>query len=271
MLFPPSGFGVITTTGRSTGKPRRKCIRTIRRGDKVYAVSIGVPRRAGCGETAVLSYSGSGANVGGDCRISREGGAHVPQPLPFLFQAFLQTGSAVGRLDFDSVDDLAAYAEKVVRIETAAEPVATDSALFFAPEGGPLDPTHYSRRFMAEPLMEQVETEIGFAVEGLLGDAATKAALVKALGTSKAASGVCDGRPEQPVRQGECEARECRGSHQAGNADADTGGRGADNERVPLPKRRTELSRLRRSRSTTARRAGLSFTGTIASLSPAAV
>jgi deazaflavin-dependent oxidoreductase (nitroreductase family) len=41
MLLPPSGFGVITTTGRRTGKPRRKCIRTIRRGDKVYVVSIG--------------------------------------------------------------------------------------------------------------------------------------------------------------------------------------------------------------------------------------
>ncbi len=41
MLFPPSGFGVITTTGRRTGKARRKCIRTIRRGDKVYVVSIG--------------------------------------------------------------------------------------------------------------------------------------------------------------------------------------------------------------------------------------
>ena len=41
MLLPPAGFGVVTTTGRRTGKARRKCIRTIRRGDKVYIVSIG--------------------------------------------------------------------------------------------------------------------------------------------------------------------------------------------------------------------------------------
>jgi deazaflavin-dependent oxidoreductase (nitroreductase family) len=41
MLLPPSGFGVITTTGRRTGKARRKCIRAIRRADKVYVVSIG--------------------------------------------------------------------------------------------------------------------------------------------------------------------------------------------------------------------------------------
>jgi hypothetical protein len=29
---PPSGFGVITTTGRKTGKAQRKCIRVTRRG-----------------------------------------------------------------------------------------------------------------------------------------------------------------------------------------------------------------------------------------------
>jgi deazaflavin-dependent oxidoreductase (nitroreductase family) len=38
---PPSGFGVITTTGRRTGKTRRKCVRAIRRGDRAYLVSIG--------------------------------------------------------------------------------------------------------------------------------------------------------------------------------------------------------------------------------------
>jgi len=39
-LRPPLGFGVITTTGRKTGKARRKCVRAIRRGDRVYVVSI---------------------------------------------------------------------------------------------------------------------------------------------------------------------------------------------------------------------------------------
>jgi deazaflavin-dependent oxidoreductase (nitroreductase family) len=42
-LAPPPGFGVLTTTGRRTGKPRRKCIRAIRRGDKVYLVMLGPP------------------------------------------------------------------------------------------------------------------------------------------------------------------------------------------------------------------------------------
>lgn len=39
--LPPDGWGIITTTGRRTGKARRKCVRAIRRGGKVYIVSLG--------------------------------------------------------------------------------------------------------------------------------------------------------------------------------------------------------------------------------------
>jgi deazaflavin-dependent oxidoreductase (nitroreductase family) len=46
MVFPPVGFGVLTTTGRRTGKARRKCVRVIRRGNRVYLVSIGGSRAA---------------------------------------------------------------------------------------------------------------------------------------------------------------------------------------------------------------------------------
>lgn len=45
-LLPPAGFGVLTTTGRRTGKKRRKCVRAIRSGDSVYVVSIGGSRAA---------------------------------------------------------------------------------------------------------------------------------------------------------------------------------------------------------------------------------
>jgi deazaflavin-dependent oxidoreductase (nitroreductase family) len=40
-VLPPRGFGVITTTGRRTGRKRRKCIRAIRSGNRAYIVSIG--------------------------------------------------------------------------------------------------------------------------------------------------------------------------------------------------------------------------------------
>lgn len=43
MLAPPLGFGVLATTGRKTGKLRRKCVRAVRSGNKVYLVMLGPP------------------------------------------------------------------------------------------------------------------------------------------------------------------------------------------------------------------------------------
>lgn len=40
-LMPPKGCGVLTTTGRKTGKSRPRCVRAIRRDDKVFVVAIG--------------------------------------------------------------------------------------------------------------------------------------------------------------------------------------------------------------------------------------
>jgi deazaflavin-dependent oxidoreductase (nitroreductase family) len=40
LLLPPRGVAVLTTVGRKTGKKRRRCVRAIRRGDKVFLVSL---------------------------------------------------------------------------------------------------------------------------------------------------------------------------------------------------------------------------------------
>jgi len=40
-LAPPKRCGVLTTIGRRTGKARPRCVRTIRRGDRVFVVAIG--------------------------------------------------------------------------------------------------------------------------------------------------------------------------------------------------------------------------------------
>ena len=40
LLRPPPGYGVLTTTGRTSGKPRRRCVRAIRSGDCAYVVAI---------------------------------------------------------------------------------------------------------------------------------------------------------------------------------------------------------------------------------------
>jgi deazaflavin-dependent oxidoreductase (nitroreductase family) len=52
VVRPPSGFGVLTTTGRRTGKTRRKCVRVIRRGEEAYLVMLG---------PALVGKAGSGA------------------------------------------------------------------------------------------------------------------------------------------------------------------------------------------------------------------
>jgi deazaflavin-dependent oxidoreductase (nitroreductase family) len=46
LVRPPSGFGVIETTGRKSGKTRRKCVRAIRRGNKIYLVQLRPPEVA---------------------------------------------------------------------------------------------------------------------------------------------------------------------------------------------------------------------------------
>ncbi|WP_187776140.1 nitroreductase/quinone reductase family protein [Antrihabitans cavernicola] len=41
LAHTPRGVGILTTTGRRTGKPRRKCLRAIRNGARVYLVMLG--------------------------------------------------------------------------------------------------------------------------------------------------------------------------------------------------------------------------------------
>ena len=55
-LLPSPGFGVITTTGRKTGKARRKCIRVVRRGDRAYLVQLRPPALAMERPTAVAAW-----------------------------------------------------------------------------------------------------------------------------------------------------------------------------------------------------------------------
>jgi deazaflavin-dependent oxidoreductase (nitroreductase family) len=40
LMRPPRGYAVLMTTGRKTGKVRRRCVRAIRQGDLVYVVAI---------------------------------------------------------------------------------------------------------------------------------------------------------------------------------------------------------------------------------------
>jgi deazaflavin-dependent oxidoreductase (nitroreductase family) len=56
LVWPSSGYGVIATTGRRSGKRRRKCIRTVRRGSKVYIVQLRPPELAMSRPAAVSAW-----------------------------------------------------------------------------------------------------------------------------------------------------------------------------------------------------------------------
>jgi deazaflavin-dependent oxidoreductase (nitroreductase family) len=56
LALPGSGYGVLTTTGRKTGKARRKCIRVIRRGNKAYLMQLRPPEVAMERPSAVAAW-----------------------------------------------------------------------------------------------------------------------------------------------------------------------------------------------------------------------
>jgi hypothetical protein len=105
-----------------------------------------------------------------------------PEQVPFRFQSFLDASAAVGRLDFDNLSELETYVAKIMALEDAPEPVVARETLFFAPDGGPEDATHFSRRFMAEPLARLTENEFGFTTMRIMQQDATRARLQEALG-----------------------------------------------------------------------------------------
>ena len=55
-IATPRGQGVLITTGRKTGKRRRKCIRVIRQGDRAYLVMLRPPALAIDRPAAVASW-----------------------------------------------------------------------------------------------------------------------------------------------------------------------------------------------------------------------
>jgi len=103
-----------------------------------------------------------------------------PDQVPFHFQAMLDSVAAVGRLAFADVGEIAAYVEKVLRLEDDSGQSCGNEAVVFATDHGPRDPTHYSRRYMAEPLAKQIGQR-GFETAMLAGEDATRDGLMAAL------------------------------------------------------------------------------------------
>lgn len=107
-----------------------------------------------------------------------------PNELPFRFQSMLDTVADVGRVDFDTLAELEAYVKKIVRIESAAEPVVTRDVLMFGTDLGRTDPTCYSCQYMVEPLISHIKEAHSLNVMALTAGNATKVKLDSALRAS---------------------------------------------------------------------------------------
>jgi hypothetical protein len=110
-----------------------------------------------------------------------------PEEVPFHFQSLLDSAACVGRVDFDSAEELENYVAKVIRLEKAAKPVVSREAVVFGTDGGLGDPTFFSRRFMAEPMAEHIQDKLGLGTRRLFGDGATKPELLNVLKEAKPA------------------------------------------------------------------------------------
>ncbi len=78
LLRPPAAYAVLTTAGRKTGKTRRRCIRAVRRGGRVYVVAIKGLAKSGWAKNALAADSvrlrlPSGSFVGRARRLEDDG------------------------------------------------------------------------------------------------------------------------------------------------------------------------------------------------------
>lgn len=85
-----------------------------------------------------------------------------PQSIPFGLQNKLSLVAFVGRLDFDDINEIKTYAEKVVRIENSDNGFVNREATFFTTDqgvnsSGCYDPTHFSRFDVEKELIPNVE------------------------------------------------------------------------------------------------------------------
>lgn len=101
-----------------------------------------------------------------------------PIQLPFELQASLAaTGASVGRLDFDTDEDLDRYIVKILAHESPTGRSSTPEAVVFAPNYGGTDATVFSSSYLVPPVEKSIKADGRYTVVGLSGEAATKAAL----------------------------------------------------------------------------------------------
>lgn len=108
-----------------------------------------------------------------------------PEHIPYDFQTLLDCVAAVGRISFDSIQDLEGYVAKVIEHEKKKEsaPVNNNPTAFvFAPgpESLPSDDpaTYYSLRYLAKPIATHIEADLNVQTLRCFSENATKNALI---------------------------------------------------------------------------------------------
>jgi hypothetical protein len=111
-----------------------------------------------------------------------------PAEIPFRFQYQLDVQYAVGRLCFATLEEVARYAESVVAAEREGSRAARKVSFFGVAHPG--DPsTEASLQNLVAPLAARIsQNRPDWAVETVLGPAATKAALCERLGGARTPS-----------------------------------------------------------------------------------
>jgi hypothetical protein len=110
-----------------------------------------------------------------------------PDQVPFKFQSILDGVASVGRVQFDTLDDLDRYVKKIIRIEAAPDPLVDKEVVIFATDQGPDDATYYSQKYMAQPIIRHIRDELNFKTHNILGPEATRKNLLQTLVSRKPA------------------------------------------------------------------------------------
>lgn len=98
--------------------------------------------------------------------------------IPFSFQSYLGVQRAIGRIHFDSIDDYASYAKRIVQAE--AKPTRSTRATFISVDQDPL--THLAYEELTQPLYDYFTREDPEReAELLTGENASKEKILRAI------------------------------------------------------------------------------------------